>query len=140
MKKRHLFLILLFILLTTCTRTEKNNTPTPTISAPTGPLDGKWQGSGQANGIPYKVSFTIQNLVVTEIEYSFINSKKTSCLNINYIPIEKTQRPQVANNSFSANLGPDLEVSAIFKDNASASGHLSGTLTGYRRETLCNGT
>src|ERR1044071_796503 len=105
MKKRHLFLILLFILLTACTRTEKNSTPTPTTSSPAGPLDGKWQGSGQANGIPYKVSFTIQNSVVTEIEYSFINSKKTSCLNINYIPIDKTQRPQITDHSFSATLG-----------------------------------
>src|ERR1043165_9914444 len=105
MKKRYLFLILLFILLTACTRTEKNSTPTPTISSPAGPLDGKWQGNGEANGIPYKISFTIQNSVVTEIEYSFINSIKTSCLDVNYLPIEKTQRPQITNNSFSANLG-----------------------------------
>src|SRR6266496_2035097 len=140
MKKQHLFVILLCILLTACARIEKNSTPTPTASSPAGPLDGKWQGSGEASGIPYKLSFTIKSSVVTEIEYSFINSKKTSCLNINYIPIDKNQRPPVTNNSFSATLGPDLDVSAIFKNDSSASGHLSGTLTGYRRETLCNGT
>src|SRR5690242_9330895 len=106
MKKRYLFVILLLIILAACARTEKNFTPTPTVASPAGPLDGKWQGTGEANGIPYKLSFTIQNSVVTEIEYSFINSKKTSCLDINYIPIEKAQQPLVTNNSFSAKLGP----------------------------------
>ncbi len=140
MKKQYLFVILLVILLSACSRTGKNISSTPTPSSPAGPLDGKWQGNGEANGIPYEIVFTIQNSEVTDIQYSFINAKNTSCLNINYAPIDKAHRPHITDHSFSANLGPDLDMSAVFKDSSAASGHLSGTLTGFRRETFCNGS
>jgi branched-chain amino acid transport system permease protein len=140
MKKYLIVVFLLLIFLSACTSAEKNTTATPTASSPAGPLDGNWQGSGRANGIPYQIFFTVQNSVVTKIRYSFINSKNTSCLNINYIPIDKAHQPTITDNSFSATLGPDLNVSAIFKNDSSASGHLSGTLTRFRRETLCNGS
>lgn len=140
MKKLSLLVVLLFIFfLTACASARQISTPTPTAS-PAGPLDGKWQGSGQANGKEYQISFIVENSVVTDIQYSFHNSPTTSCLNISYAPIDKAHRPSITDNSFSANLGPDMNMSAIFKSNSSASGHLRATLTGYRRETLCNGS
>src|SRR5512141_3079745 len=139
MKRLPLLVVLLFIFfLAACASAAQNSTPTATAS-PAGPLDGKWQGSGQANGKEYQISFIVENSVVTDIQYSFHNSPATSCLNISYAPIDKAHRPSITDNSFSANLGPDMNMSAIFKSNSSASGHLRATLTGYRRETLCNG-
>jgi branched-chain amino acid transport system permease protein len=141
MKRLHLFVVLLLIFfLAACASDKKNVTVTPTAPAPAGPLDGKWQGSGQAHGKEYKIFFTVQDSVVTDIQYSFNNSPTTSCLNINHAPIDKAHRPHITNHSFSATLGTDLEMSAVFNNDASASGHLSGTLIGYRRETLCNGS
>src|SRR5512138_994623 len=131
--------LLLMFFLAACASQKQNIAPTPTAS-PTGPLDGTWQGSGQANGKTYKVFFIVQNSIVTDIQYSFNNSPTTSCLNIHYAPVEKGRQPKITGNSFSADLGPDLNMSAVFKDNSSASGHLSGLLTGYRRETNCNGS
>lgn len=141
MKRIHLLVILLCILiLAACTPEKQSVTATPTTTAPAGPLDGRWQGSGEANGKEYKIFFTVENSVVTDIHYSFNNSPTTSCLNINHAPIDKAQQPPIVDHSFSATLGPDLAVSAVFKTDSSAAGHLSGTLTGYRRETLCNGS
>ena len=139
MKKSYLLVVLACIFLAACTKAESNPVPTPTPS-PAGPLDGNWQGTGEANGIPYTIFFTVRSSTVTEIHYSFINANGTSCLNINYIPIAQADRPRITDNSFAATLGPDLDVYAAFRDDSSASGHLSGTLTGFRRETMCNGS
>src|SRR5512141_2889882 len=112
MKRLPLLVVLLFIFfLAACASAAQNSTPTATAS-PAGPLDGKWQGSGQANGKEYQISFITENSIVTDIQYSFHNTPNTSCLNISYAPIEKTDRPQITNNEFSADLGPDLNMSA----------------------------
>src|SRR5215212_8410178 len=141
MKRLHLFIgLLLIFFLTACASDKKNVIITPTVTTPAGPLDGKWQGSGQANGKEYKIFFTVQDSVVTDIQYSFNNSPTTSCLNINHAPIDEAHQPHITDHSFSATLGTDLDISAVFKNDASASGHLRGTLTRYRRETLCNGS
>ncbi|HSJ90146.1 MAG TPA: ABC transporter permease [Anaerolineales bacterium] len=141
MKRFHLFVgLLLIFFLTACASDKKYVTITPTVTTPAGPLDGKWQGSGQANGKEYKIFFTVQDSVVTTIQYSFNNSPTTSCLNINHAPIDKARQPHITDHSFSTTLGADLDISAVFKDDASASGHLRGILTRYRRETLCNGS
>jgi branched-chain amino acid transport system permease protein len=141
MKRLHLFVVLLLIFfLAACASDQRNVGVTPTVTAPAGPLDGKWQGSGQANGKEYKIFFTVQNSIVTNIQYSFNNSPTTSCLNINHAPIDKAHQPLIKDNSVSATLGTDLDMSAVFNNDTSASGHLRGTLTGYRRETLCNGS
>src|SRR6266487_882494 len=140
MKKQHLFVILLFIFLAACTAAKKNVLPTPTASSPVGPLDGTWQGSGQANGKDYKIFFSVKNSVVTSIKYSYNNPQSTACLNLDHAPIDSAHQPRITSNSFSANLGSDLDMSAVFKNDSSASGHLSGTLTGFRRETFCNGS
>src|SRR5436190_208823 len=139
MKKQPLFVILLLILLAACAPAKRNALPTPTPS-PMGPLDGTWQGSGQANGKEYKIFFTVKDSVVTSIKYSYNNPQNTACLNFNYAPIDNPHRPQITNHSFSTTLGPDLDMSAVFKNDSSASGHLSATLTGFRRETFCNGS
>jgi ABC-type branched-subunit amino acid transport system permease subunit len=140
MKKQYLFVMLLFLVLSACTSTEKNSSPTPTVVSPASPLDGTWQGSGQADGRSYKIFFTITNSVVTSIKYSFENPQHTNCLNIDHAPIDKAHQPQITDHSFSVNLGPDLDLSADFENNSAASGRLSGTLSGFRRETFCNGT
>ena len=140
MKKRYLFVILLLIILAACAPAKKNALLTPTAPIPTGPLDGTWQGNGQADGRAFKIFFTVKNSVVTNIKYSYSNPQNTSCLNINYAPIDNAQRPQISDHSFSATLGPDLDMSAVFKNDSSASGHLRATLTGFRRETFCNGS
>ena len=105
MKKQYLSVILLLIILAACAPAKRNALPTPTTPSPAGPLDGTWQGSGQADGRAFKIFFTIKNSVVSDIKYSYNNPQNTSCLNINYTPIDKAHRPRITNHSFSATLG-----------------------------------
>src|SRR5215813_8071025 len=105
MKKQYLFVILLLIILAACGPAKKNTPPTPSAPTPAGPLDGTWQGSGQANGKEYRIFFTVKNSVVTSIKYSYNNPQDTACLNINHAPIDIDHQPHITGNSFSANLG-----------------------------------
>ena len=136
MKKQFLILLLL-VFLSACATKDKNTDPTPTPLSPNGAWDGNWQGSGQANGKSFDIFFTVKDSVVTNIKYSFITPEKVACLDLNYAPIKTTDQPHISNNAFSADLGPDLSISASFENASSASGHLSGTWTDSRRLS-CN--
>ena len=137
MKKQSLFVALFLFLLAACTPADKNTISNPTASSPSGPLDATWQGSGQADGRSFKVFFTVKDSVVTSIKYSFTTPEKVACLDLNYAPIKTPNQPRIVDNSFTAALGPDLNVSAVFEGDSSASGHLSGMWTDSRRLS-CN--
>ena len=139
MKTGYLLVVLLSIFLAACAPAEKNAVPTPTAPSSAGPLDGTWQGTGQADNKSFSVFFTVQDSVVTSIKYSFENAENTACLDFNHAPISAANQPRIVDQSFSINLGTDLSASAVFKNDTSASGHLSGSLSGFRRP-FCNGS
>lgn len=133
-----LILLVLFLFLAACSSATPTAAPTPTAATPAGPFDGRWQGSGQsADGVPFDIFFTIQNSVITSLRYRFDGPQGTPCINMTHMVIPLADRPQVVDDSFSAPLGPDLNVEARLEDASAASGSLTGTLNNYRWP-VCN--
>ncbi len=107
------------------------------MPAASSPLDGQWKGTGSSSeGIPFTVTFTIQDEKLADILYSFPGMDGLSCNAIEYSVIPLETRPAIVDNSFAAPLGDDLTVSASFADDAAA-GHL--TIRWHDRQPRCNG-
>ncbi len=140
MKTRYVPVLLLFIVLTACAPVAKTVASTPTPPSPTGSFDGQWQGNGStSDGKSFTIFFIVKDSTVTAVQYSFVKPQNTPCFNDTYMEIKGTAQPHIKDNAFSAPLGTDLNLSAVFSNDSSAAGHLNGTLTGYRRG-FCNAT
>jgi branched-chain amino acid transport system permease protein len=139
MKRYSLFVVLLFIWLAACSPVKKNVTAVSTPTIPEERYDGQWQGSGKTrDGLPFTIFFTIKNSALSGVYYWFDSPTNAACGDIVHRNIEATQRPHISDKSdISAPLGADLNLAAVFQDDSSASGHLSGTLSNYR-DASCN--
>lgn len=129
---------LVFFLLVGCTSTKGPVVSTPTPITPAGRFDGTWKGNGKTDeGIPFQVSFTVQNSTITSTQYQFERTGFAPCFNVSHTVLKPDERPHLEDNSFIASFGPDFELSAVFQNEASASGRLKGVLNTYR-QTQCN--
>ncbi|MBK8615910.1 MAG: hypothetical protein IPN96_02120 [Anaerolineales bacterium] len=134
--KKIIFLLLVIPFLVSCVPIS-----TPTAIAQiqsTSPYDGAWEGTGQTqDGNHFIVSFRVENGEVLGISYQYDGPKGVPCFNTHYFILPKEQRPQLNNDSFTTQLGADMNVSAQFTGTDSASGHLSADVD--YRYTTCNG-
>ena len=137
--RNFLLFIPLFFLLVACeSAPPARPSPTSTVSLPAGPYDGRWQGTGQTDtGVELSIFFTVQNSTVTSIHYRFDGPQGTPCFNMAHMVIAPTDQPRIAGKAFTAPFPPDLDLSAVFEGDSSASGHLSGGLNNYRWP-VCN--
>jgi branched-chain amino acid transport system permease protein len=138
-RKSALTLLAFLFLLFACAPRSQPASPAPTATpAPSSPLDGRWKGTGSSReGIPFTVTFTIQNNRLADILYSFRGKEGLSCNSIKYSVIPLETRPVIVDNSLAAPLGDDLTLSASFADGEAASGHL--TIRWHDRQQRCNG-
>ncbi|MBK9209358.1 MAG: hypothetical protein IPL71_14065 [Anaerolineales bacterium] len=134
--KKIIFLLLVIPLLASCAPTSA-----PTAIAQiqsSSPYDGTWEGTGQTrDGNHFIVSFRVENGEVLGISYQYNGPKDVPCFNTHYFILPKEQRPQLDNNSFTTQLGADMNVSAQSTGTDSASGHPSADVD--YRYTTCNG-
>ncbi len=138
MKLRVIVLICLFFFLAACSIKTGSTAVTPTPTVPAGSFDGKWQGQGTSkNGIPFKIFFTIKNSIVTSTYYEFEQSGLPPCFNVTHTVMNPTDQPRIRADSFNVSFDPDFNLSAIFQNDSSASGHLQGSLNTYRQRH-CN--
>ena len=138
---RKYFLLAAIFLLTACAPRENllpvSATATP---HPSQPYEGKWQGTGgAADGKVITLAFTVQGSSVTSIQYQFEMPGGTVCFNMTHMVIPEAERLQIEDRAFTASFDPDLNLSAVFDSESSASGHLSGSLNNYRWP-YCNST
>lgn len=138
MTPRFKFLVLLLFLLTACSPARVPSSPTPASVSPAGPFDGRWEGSGKTDdGTILNIFFSVENSIVTSIHYRFDGPQGTPCFNMTHMVIPVADRPQISGTSFSAPLGSDLDLVAVFENDSSASGQLKGIMNNYRWP-VCN--
>ncbi len=122
----------------------KSPTPTAIVAAqataalPAANFDGRWEGVGTtAEGKVINLSFTVSDSVVTSIAYKYQGLNDLPCINLNYEPLPESLRPRITQNTFTVTLGADLDITATFDADTSASGHL--VIVWQDRYTTCNG-
>jgi len=109
-----------------------------TAALPAAGFDGRWEGAGTtAEGKVINISFAVSHSVVTSIAYKYQGLNDLPCSNLNYEPILEPLRPRIIQNTFSAILGTDLDITGNFDTVTSASGHL--VITWQGRYATCNG-
>ena len=135
--KKHPFILLALLFLYACAPASRpaavESTP-----APASPLDGQWQGTGSTpDGRQFKIFFSIQDSALAGLIYNFTGTNENPCTAIAYGQIPPAARPAIRENKFSAKLGDDLTVSALFTSDREAAGTLSIYWRGHRAN--CNG-
>ncbi|HLO28208.1 MAG TPA: hypothetical protein VK249_03680 [Anaerolineales bacterium] len=139
MRRPNLLWLLLFLLLAACSSLNKATAATPTPNVSSGKFDGRWEGNGKtAEGIPVTIFFTVQDSTVTSTYYQFVKPGFASCYDTTHQVLNAPDQPHIINGAFTASFGRDFDLSASFKNDSSASGHLKGTLITRRPE--CNFT
>lgn len=128
-------LLLLLLVLASCA-------PAPVereiASEAASPYDGNWKGSGvTSDGNHFVISFQVRQGILTGVNYQYEGPRGIPCINMHYFPVPESTRPRIQNDSFTAQLGADIDLSARFTSRDSAEGHLLADVN-YRYET-CNG-
>lgn len=100
--------------------------------------NGTWQGTGTSvDGRAFKLTFDINNETLTGLLYSFNGTDGITCSAISYAQIPLADQAKITDNKITAALGSDVVFSAAFRDDATASGHL--TVHWHDRQPRCNG-
>ena len=138
--KRYILLVFIvpIFLLSACI--SKPVVVTTPISAPVSvsPLDGKWEGGGSTDdGILFSVTLTIQNESLAGILYSFPGTNGLRCTAIEYGQIPTGERSSIVGDNLEPFLRDDVELTASFPIEETASGHL--TVHWHDRQPYCNG-
>jgi len=141
MKPRHIPALLVFLFISACSSVAGAVLPpTPTTVVSAGAFDGTWQGQGRTDdGLIFTLNFTVRGSAINQLQYKFETQTESPCFDTNYEIIPTGRQPKILDNAFTAPLGPDLNLDAVFQSDSSASGHFSGGLSGYRH-TFCNRT
>ncbi|MEP7134561.1 MAG: ABC transporter permease [Chloroflexota bacterium] len=102
------------------------------------PLDGAWQGTGSnVDGLPFTITLTIQNESLKGLVYQFPGTDGVVCHAVEYSFIPSAEQPKISANQLAATIGKDVELSASFLADVTASGHL--TVHWHDRQPRCNG-
>jgi branched-chain amino acid transport system permease protein len=140
LRKISLSLAVLFLLFLVSCANQKPvaiQTPTP-VAVITSPLDGEWSGAGETpDHKTFSIKFSVEENKLSGILYTFVGTDGIPCTAIEYGQLEKTSRPAILENILRAPLGGNLEVTADFSGDSSASGHM--TVHWHDRQPRCNG-